>query len=296
MGMRVIENEVLKVTVADAGAELSSVLDKETGVERVWDANPDVWNRHAPILFPFVGKEIGGVYRYQGKEYEMKTQHGFARDMAFECIEETKTSVTHRLLPTEHTREIYPFEYELLVTHELDAENPRKLHVNWTVKNNGSGEMLYSIGGHPAFTLPTNNDNEKENYYFELPGRDKLDYIMVNLENGFIVPDVKYPLETENGFFKFFDVVYETVIFENQKIDKIRIARPDHTPYVTMECGDFEILALWTKKAGNYICLEPWIGRSDDDGFTGTLEEKAGVAKLAAGAERKLTHSIEFHK
>ena len=50
--MRIIENELLKVSIADLGAELSSVYDKETSTERIWDANPDVWNRHAPILFP----------------------------------------------------------------------------------------------------------------------------------------------------------------------------------------------------------------------------------------------------
>ena len=75
MAMHVLENEYLKVMVADAGAELSSVFDKETDEERLWDANPAVWNRHAPILFPFVGKVIGGVYRIGEKEYNMKTQH-----------------------------------------------------------------------------------------------------------------------------------------------------------------------------------------------------------------------------
>ena len=32
--MRIIENEAIKVSIADFGAELCSVLDKETGVER----------------------------------------------------------------------------------------------------------------------------------------------------------------------------------------------------------------------------------------------------------------------
>ena len=59
MGMHILENEYLKVMVADAGAELSSVYDKETDTERLWDADPAVWNRHAPILFPFVGRVIG---------------------------------------------------------------------------------------------------------------------------------------------------------------------------------------------------------------------------------------------
>lgn len=296
MAMRVMENEILKVMIADSGAELSSVFDKESKTERMWDADPDIWNRHAPILFPFVGRVVDGVYRYQGKEYEMKTQHGFARDMEFECMEENKNKVVHRLLPKENTRKIYPFEYELLVCHQFDNENPRKLHVTWTVKNKGTGEMFYCIGGHPGFALPTESDRDKENYYFEIPGREALESIRVSTKTAFAVPDVHYPLKTEQGFFKFSDDVYSTIIFDEQKIEKIRIAKPDHSPYITMECGEFPFLAIWSKKEGNFICLEPWVGRTDDDGFTGSIADKASVVRLEAGEERTISHSIEYHK
>ena len=84
--MEYIENEVLKVGVAYHGAELSSVIDKRTGKEMIWQADPAYWKRHAPILFPFVGNVNKGVYRYKGKEYSM-TPHGFARDMDFELLE-----------------------------------------------------------------------------------------------------------------------------------------------------------------------------------------------------------------
>lgn len=295
MAMRVMENEVLKVTVADAGAELSSVFDKETQTERIWNADPAVWNRHAPILFPFVGRVVGGVYRYDGKQYEMKTQHGFARDLVFECVEETGVSVTHRLLPTESTRAVYPFEFELFVRHEFDAEDPRKLHVNWIVKNNGNGEMLYFIGAHPGFSLPTAKDSDKEDYYFEIPGREELSSIRVSKESGFAVPETHYPLKTDNGFFRFSDDVYDTIIFDEQNIDTIRIAGPDRMPYVTMECAGFPFLAIWAKREGNFICLEPWFGRTDDDGFTGTLEQKASVLKLAAGESKETAYSMKFH-
>ena len=165
--MRIIENEVMKVSVADFGAELCSVLDKETGVERVWDGNPEIWNRHAPILFPFVGKVTGGVYRIGEKEYQMKTQHGFARDMEFECVEASANAVTHRLTATDATKEIYPFDFELLVTHKLDDENPRVLQVIWDVINHSEETMYYSIGGHPAFTLPVEKSEDRKEYYLE---------------------------------------------------------------------------------------------------------------------------------
>ena len=51
---QILENEILRVSVADDGAELCSVVDKAGGEERLWSADPAVWNRHAPILFPFV--------------------------------------------------------------------------------------------------------------------------------------------------------------------------------------------------------------------------------------------------
>ena len=295
MAMRVLENELLKVMIADSGAELSSVYDKEKQTERLWDANPEVWNRHAPILFPFVGKVIGGVYRINGQEYEMKTQHGFARDMEFECVEAAETSVTHRLLPTEKTKQLYPFDYELLVTHKLDAENPRLLHVNWEVKNNGSDVMYYSIGGHPAFTVPVKESKERENYYLEFPGREELTYISVNPANGFVDTEKEYSLKLENGFVKFFAGLYDTLIFDFQNIQKVRIANPDQTPYVTVDCSEFPLLGIWAKETGNFICLEPWAGRADNDGFTGNIDEKVAEQKVEAGCSAKISHTIEFH-
>ena len=78
--VRTMENELAKVEVCDFGAELFSFYDKETKVEAVWQADPKYWARHAPILFPFVGKVNGGFYTHKGVQYPMG-QHGFARDM-----------------------------------------------------------------------------------------------------------------------------------------------------------------------------------------------------------------------
>ena len=105
----VLETDALRVEIADAGAELVSVRDRETGAERIWTADPAVWNRHAPILFPFVGKLTDGKYRIGGQEYVMQTQHGFARDMEFVCTEKTEHFVTHVLMATEETKLSYPY-------------------------------------------------------------------------------------------------------------------------------------------------------------------------------------------
>lgn len=93
--MRTMENENLRVQISDHGAELSSIYDKAADREAVWTGDPAFWNRHAPVLFPFVGKVNGGFYTHKGVKYPMG-QHGFARDNEFECIENTENKTVHR--------------------------------------------------------------------------------------------------------------------------------------------------------------------------------------------------------
>jgi len=102
--LHTIENDYLKVTVSDHGAELTSVYDKAQDFERIWCADPAVWNRHAPVLFPFVGKVKDGAYRYNGNTYAMKTQHGFARDASRKPLILSRTSLC---IPMRHWRSIH---------------------------------------------------------------------------------------------------------------------------------------------------------------------------------------------
>jgi galactose mutarotase-like enzyme len=65
----------LTATVKADGAELCS-LRNEAGVEFIWQAGP-AWPRHAPLLFPIVGRLRNDELKHRGKTYRM-TQHGFA--------------------------------------------------------------------------------------------------------------------------------------------------------------------------------------------------------------------------
>ena len=293
MNTYVLENEALKITVADRGAELISVFDRENGKERIWTADPAIWNRHSPILFPFVGKVTDGKYRVNGAEYSMKTQHGFARDLDFTCVEQSACSVTHCLRSSDQTREIYPFDFILTVHHSISEENPRMLTVTWTVENPGSERMYYSIGGHPGFLMP--EDTKKEDCSLVFPGRDRLCYFGAN-SAGFALPQEKKELKLNNGYAAYQEDIPDTWIFEGQEIQTVEIAGPSGKPYVTMNCGQFPMLAVWANPNGPFICLEPWFGRTDDAGFTGSLDQKKGMETLEGGEQKRISYSIEFHK
>ena len=300
MNIHTLENDALKITISDDGAELTSVFDKETAHERMWNADKDVWNRHAPILFPFVGKLKNNSYIYNGQTYEMKTQHGFARDSRFTCVEESDTSITHLLESTESTKAIYPFDFKLYVTHTVDKENPRLLHVQWTVKNTGNDKMLYSIGAHPGFSVPARPDagESRSDYYLQFPDKNKLIYLLLNPANSLAVTDTLYTLELDNSFLPISDNLFDNdaLVFDDGQIDTMLIAKPDKTPYITVNCKDFPYAGVWSKPSGQFICLEPWYGRTDDEKCSGNLEEKKGIETLEAGCEKVYEYTIEFHK
>ena len=44
-----IENDYLRVSVDDHGAELCSIFDKVHNREVIWQADPAYWKRHAPV-------------------------------------------------------------------------------------------------------------------------------------------------------------------------------------------------------------------------------------------------------
>lgn len=290
--MRILENSVLKAAIADRGAELCSVVDKATGSERIWTAEPSVWNRHAPILFPFVGKVAGGRYRIGDREYEMNTQHGFARDMVFRCEEAVNGRVCHALSSTQETKARYPYDFELEVAHALDPDDERRLQISWRIVNTGGEAMYYSIGGHPGFLLPAGVD--KRECHIRFPGREALSYFQVNRE-GFALPSETHSLKLDGGCARYQPDIPDTWIFAGQGIAEVGIALPDRAPYVTLECEQFPMLGVWANPNGAFICLEPWFGRTDDAGFSGTLAEKAGIETLAPGEEREIRYAIRFH-
>ena len=51
-----LENDQLRVKIADHGAELSEIYDKTNDHQVLWNADPAYWKRHAPVLFPNVGR------------------------------------------------------------------------------------------------------------------------------------------------------------------------------------------------------------------------------------------------
>ena len=274
-----LENEYLIVEIADHGAELTRIFNKKNNRELLWNADEKYWARHAPILFPFVGKVNGGEYRHAGKTYNMG-QHGFARDMDFECTAKGETIAEYRLKSSDATLAKYPFQFELFVKYIL---KDNKIEVCWKVINPSDGEKLYfSIGGHPAFNCPVEGsgfDNKSE-YFVKLTDKNNLSYVLIDPATEAVAADEVHTLELDGGYVKTTEELFknDALIFDNTQIKEASLCYPDKTPYITIKCDSFSSFGLWSKPKANapYVCLEPWIGRCDNRGFDGELKDKYG--------------------
>lgn len=290
--VRTMENELVKVEVCDFGAELFSFYDKETKVEAVWQADPKYWARHAPVLFPFVGKVNGGYYTHKGVQYKMG-QHGFARDMEFTFAGQTENTITHVLKSTEETLKKYPFPFELKITHKLEGKT---LSVIWEVVNPGDETMYFSIGGHPAFNVPAREGESKYDYFVTFNGEKALKYVLIDLSCAAVNMDDVHTLELEDNKLQVTEHLFDNdaLIFDDYQVEKIGLAYPDGTPYLTMTCKGFPSMGVWSQPNTDapFVCLEPWIGRCDNRGFDGELKDKYYEQSLEAGKTFKVQYEL----
>ena len=282
-----LENSQLKIRVNSMGAELTEIINKDNNLSYLWDANPLHWKRSSPVLFPNVGKYYNGKFRYEGKEYS-QGQHGFARDMEFELLEQKDNYIALVLNSNEKTKVNYPFEFSLILYYEL-KEN--EIVVGWKVINKDNKEMYFSIGGHPAFNVPLKDENRSDCYlYFK--DVNNVESTMINSSGYSIGKVVNYPLE--EGYLKINDDLFDddALVIEQQPIKEVSITDKNKNPFITIKM-DCPLFGIWSpSRTTPFVCIEPWYGRCDSEGFDKTLAERKYQNKLNVNEEFDVNYSI----
>lgn len=268
-----IENEILKASVRAYGAELCSLVKKETGEQYLWSGDAKYWTGISPLLFPVVGNFRDKQYRYQGKTYTMK-QHGFAREKEFSLVSRTENELWLAIEDDPETYSQYPFRFRLEAGYRLEGNT---LQVMWKVKNREDRVMYFSIGGHPALRCPLSGEPDKTKAYLGFEDDDDtLDYLMVDPATN-RVGDKVHSFHLEDGLHRItpgmFD--YDALMFDNYQIKVAYLAGPDRKPYVRLHT-QAPVTAFWSpeKTDAPFVCFEPWYGVPDGVDFSGTLEER----------------------
>lgn len=278
---------MLEIKSSIHGAELTSI--KMNGIEKLHQANDVLdengkayWGRYAPILFPIVGKFKNNKTQINGKIYEM-SQHGFARDMDFEKIEENK----YLLRFNEETLKKYPFKFELYVEYKI---NENELTTEYTVVNKDEKEMLFGLGGHPAFIC--NYSSEKFEIEFEKI-EDKIEFY--KLQDGLIKSEPISSMLKDNKIKLTKDIFDEdAIIMKNIKSKKV-ILKENDKKYLEFDFEGFPYLAIWSKKGAPFVCIEPWQNHTDSVNSNGKFDEKENILKLKKDEKFNCKYKVLFY-
>ena len=136
-----IANEQLKVKISSLGAELQSIKSKQDGYEYVWQADSRYWGRHAPLLFPFIGRSNDNSYLLDGQKYAMK-QHGFLRDYEFKLVSLESDQIVLLFESSPETKQVYPYDFAFKVKYQLRGKD---LLVRYRIDNFNDNKMYYSL-------------------------------------------------------------------------------------------------------------------------------------------------------
>ncbi|MEM9829678.1 MAG: aldose 1-epimerase family protein [Bacteroidota bacterium] len=287
----ILENDHLTVTFKTAGAELTSARRKDNNWEYIWQADPAVWARHAPVLFPIVGRLVDNQYTLRGETYSMG-QHGFARDQNFSVVSHSATEITFGLTASPETQKIYPFNFVLDIHYTLNGD---ELTVTYQVTNHDQVDLPFSIGAHPAFYCPAQQGQQWEEYHLKFEKNETLDRHL--LENGLRNEKTERLLTNEDVLplhRKLFES--DAIIFKDTESDWVQIIRrSDGQPIVTVSFSGFPYLGIWQKVGADFYCIEPWYGIADTADRSGDFTEKEGIRQLSPGEQFVAKYQIKFH-
>ena len=280
---------MIKIKCLEHGAELTSI--KVDGIEKLHQGNEVLdengkayWGRHAPILFPIVGKLKDNKTKINGNIYEM-TQHGFARDMDFEDLGNNK----YLLKSNSETLKKYPFKFELYIEYKI---NQNELTTEYTVINKDEKDMLFGLGGHPAFICDYSTG------YYELKFDKKEDNIeFYKLQDGLIKTE-PIPSILEDNKIKLDEDIFneDAIIMKNINSNKIVLNNArENKKELEFNFEGFPYLAIWSKKGAPFVCIEPWQNHTDSVNSNGKFEEKENILKLKKEEKFNCKYKVIFY-
>lgn len=282
-----LDSGALRAAIHPLGAELMALEDR-AGRQLMTDADPRWWTGHAPLLFPFVGRSRGDVYRLDDRDYPM-AQHGFARRRTFAVVEQAANAVTLRLGADGESLAAYPFEFRLDMAFVLEGAT---LRMTATVQNRGDADMPFSFGYHPAFAWPLPYGGGVEDHRIIFAHPEPAPIRAVGKEPGLIAHDrVASPVDGDTLAPTHAMFAGDALIWDDLASRSLTWGVPGRS-HLRIDFPDTPWLGLWQKPGAHYLCIEPWAGMADLEGFEGDVWEKQGIMRLRPGGSRSFRMDV----
>ena len=287
-----LRNSEMEVQVSSKGGELVSMKDADQ-TEYIWSGDATYWKRHAPQLFPCIGRLTNNQYRMDGALHEMG-QHGFLRDYELTKVEseeqagaetvrdaagqagaeaETVTSLHLQLQSDTSTRQLYDRDWTVDIFYSLCGKT---LSVRFQVRNCDTRTMRFGYGIHPGFNVPLNPALRFEDYRLDFhevstPKQMELTehYTISGGMHDYALAEGRY-LPLQHSLFDHDAIILKdmphTVTLGSQKDEK----------KVTVTFPDMPYLGIWhaPETGAPFVCIEPWSSLPSTDGVIDEFETK----------------------
>lgn len=280
-------------SVSNKGAELVSL--KKGGWEYLWQADPMVWGRHAPILFPLVGKAFENKFVIDGTTFHLG-QHGFARDLEFVASDSNSELLKRfELNASEQTLQSFPYNFQLQVEYELRGNTLVKKD---TVCNFDTQTMYFHIGNHPGFRYRDFCVEDEVHGYMKFynGGKEVTRLLASRLSKQGYVVDGYLPFLLAEGLLPLTDALFQNdaLVFEDMQVSRAILLDKQRNPYLEVSFSQAEVLGVWSPvgKSAPFVCIEPWNGRADAEGYSGEFQNRKWTQQLGPSAQK--TYTIEI--
>lgn len=273
------------------GAEIISYIDND-GREYIWQADPNVWGEHAPILFPVCGKAKDDCIKIDGIAYPMP-KHGFACKSDFKVHALGANYVDLILESSNQTKTMFPFDFALHVVYKIEKH---AFTTEFIVENRSNAVMPFCIGGHPGLNFPFRDEaNQNPILTFSAPVANKLDVV---IDGGYIQGKETFDALEEGTTISLTHQMIDkrdTLLFSNIGCQTVSMCTPDNELRLRMNISDFPNLAIWSMggKNADYVCLEPWQGLPASPDESGELSEKPFAVCLPANQVYRSAFTVE---
>lgn len=277
-----ISSDRLTVEITTTGAQIRSIKNAD-GTEYMWCADPAVWGKSAPIMFPICGGLKDDTFYHNGKKYTL-AKHGFGASKIYEVTEQTESGVVMKISADDETRKSYPFEFAFYVKFEVVGDS---LCVTYTTENLGDETLYYAPGAHEAYSCP--EGIEEYDVIF-----DRDEDLTRTVVNGNLLGLETEKVETDGRVLhmKYSHMDNDCLVFYTLNSDGVTLKHRESGRGVRVEFADFSHLVLWTMKGAKYLCIEPWQGIPDRVNTTMVLAEKESMCSLEPGKKQSFTHRI----
>ena len=266
-----LRNSEMEVQVSSKGGELVSLRDAEQ-TEYIWIGDATYWKRHAPQLFPCIGRLTNNHYKMDGTLHEMG-QHGFLRDYELTKVEESDVSLHLQLQSDASTRQLYDRDWTVDIFYSLCGKT---LSVKFQVRNSDVRTMRFGYGIHPGFNVPLNPALRFEDYRLDFhevstPKQMELTerYTISGGMHDYTLEEGRY-LPLQHSLFDHDAIILKdmphTVTLGSQKDEK----------KVTVTFPDMPYLGIWhaPETDAPFVCIEPWSSLPSTDGVIDEFETK----------------------